>query len=515
MDQTWFYLISIATFVFLFLLNHFLGKQTRHKNLPPSPPSLPVIGHLHLIKEPIHRTLQHLYQTHGPIFALRFGSRSVLVITSPSAVKECFSKNDLVFANRPRLLVGKHLNYNYTTLGAASYGDHWRNLRRLTAREIFSTPCLNVSLSIRQREVRSLLKNLFLASRNSKNQCDDGFAKVEMKSRLSELSFNIIMQIVTGKRYFGDEVVDFEEAKRFREIIRQVLELSGASNPGDFLAFLRWIDFGNLEKKMLAVQKKMDVFLQGLIDERRNGNKGSSDSIGGTKTMIDNMLELQVSEPEYYSDDIIKGIILTMLSAGTDTSSVTIEWAMSLLLNHPEVLKKARAELDENISNDRLADEPDLSNLAYLQGIINETLRLYPAAPLLVPHQSFDECTIGGFHVPANTMLLVNAWAIHRDAKVWDDPTSFKPERYKDGESNEGYKLIPFGLGRRRCPGAGLANLVVGLSLAALIRCFEWERIGEELVDMSEGPGLTMPKAKPLEAMCRARETMINVLSDL
>ncbi|KAI8014392.1 Cytochrome P450 81Q32 [Camellia lanceoleosa] len=104
-----------------------------------------------------------------------------------------------------------------------------------------------------------------------------------MKSRLSELSFNIIMQIVTGKRYFGDEVVDFEEAKRFREIIRQVLELSGASNPGDFLAFLRWIDFGNLEKKMLAVQKKMDVFLQGLIDERRNGNKGSSDSIEGLR----------------------------------------------------------------------------------------------------------------------------------------------------------------------------------------------------------------------------------------
>ena len=204
----------------------------------------------------------------------------------------------------------------------------------------------------------------------------------------------------------------------------------------------------------------------------------------------------------------------TMLAAGTDTSAVTLEWALSLLANHPEVLKKARAELDKIVGQDRLVDESDYSKLPYLQSIISETFRLYPAAPLLVPHESSEDCIIGGYDVPRGTMLMVNAWAIHRDTMVWEDPTSFRPERF-EGLNTEAYKLIPFGVGRRACPGAGLANRVVSLALAALIQCFEWQRPSEEQLDMCEGTGLTMPKAQPLEVMCRARESMISVLEEL
>ncbi|XP_058221153.1 cytochrome P450 81Q32-like [Rhododendron vialii] len=508
MDQTWLYFISTALILFLFLLK-FLQKPSPRKNPPPTPPSLPVIGHLHLIKEPIHRELENLSKKYGPILALRLGSHPVLILSSPSAVEELFSKNDLIFANRPRILVGELLNYNYTTLGASSYGDHWRNLRRLTVLEIFSTAKLNAFLGIRQEEVRSLLKTLFRDS-------PKGFVKVEMKSRLSELSFNIIMRMVAGKRYFGVEVEDYEEAREFRLLIRDLFELSGTSNPGDFVPFLRWIDFGKMEKKMLRVQKKMDAFLQGLIEEKRreDDEKVFEQKGGKTKSMIDSMLGLQDSDPHYYSDEIIKGNVLNMLSAGSDTSSSTIEWAMSVLLNHPKVLDKARAELDTVVAENRLVDESDLSKLPYLQNIISETLRLFPAAPLLVPHESSDDCTIGGYDVARGTMLLVNAWAIHRDPNVWEDPMSFRPERFEDGE-NQAYGLIPFGIGRRSCPGAGLGNRVVGLALAALIQCFDWVRIGDELVDMSEGPGLTMPKSKPLEALCRPREMMVNVLSEL
>lgn len=205
-----------------------------------------------------------------------------------------------------------------------------------------------------------------------------------------------------------------------------------------------------------------------------------------------------------------------MLQAGTDTSSVTIEWAVSLLLNHPEVLKRARAELDKNIGHERLVQESDLPNLPYIQCIINETLRLFPAAPLLVPHEPSEACTIGGFDVAHGTIVMVNAWAIHRDPMIWDDPLSFKPERFeKLGNVNEGYRFIPFGMGRRQCPGSGLANRVVGMALASLIQCFEWERVGEELVGLSEGKGLTMPKVEPLEAMCRPRQSMTHLLMAL
>ncbi|KAB1207045.1 Cytochrome P450 81D1 [Morella rubra] len=164
------------------------------------------------------------------------------------------------------------------------------------------------------------------------------------------------------------------------------------------------------------------------------------------------------------SDQIIKGLIKDLLLAGTDTSTVTLEWALSNLLNHPDVLMKARAELDCQ----------------------------YPAAPLLVPHMSFNDCTIEGYDVPSGTMILVNAWDIHRDPKLWDDATSFKPKRFESGQDQNSHKLIPFGIGRRACPGAGLAQRTMGLTLASLIQCFEWERVSEEEIDMAEGNGISL-----------------------
>lgn len=184
---------------------------------------------------------------------------------------------------------------------------------------------------------------------------------------------------------------------------------------------------------------------------------------------------------------------------------------MSNLLNHPQVLKKAKAELDAVLGPDRFVDEPDVSKLPYLQNIISETLRLY-GPPLLVPHLSSDDCTIAGFDVPRDTMVMVSAWAIHRDPELWDDPESFKPERFESVE-NASYKLMPFGLGRRACPGMGLAQRVVGLTLGSLIQCFEWERVGDENIDMTEGKGVTMPKVVPLEVMCKARPIVNKVLT--
>ncbi|XP_059427909.1 cytochrome P450 81Q32-like [Corylus avellana] len=475
-------------------------QTTTPKHLPPSPPSLPILGHLHLLKKPLHRTFHSLSQKYGQIFSLQFGSRLVIIVSSPSAVEECFTKNDVVLANRPPSLVAKIVGYNMTTMVGAPYGDLWRNLRRIGALEIFSATRLNMFLGIRRDEIKRLLRKL---GRNSSKD----FTKVELKSMFSELTFNIIMRMVAGKRYFGygEEVKNEEEARQFRKTIVEIVASGGASNPQDFLPILRWIDYGGLEKRLMGLAKKTDAFLQALIDEKKGNEEGN--------TMINHLLSLQKSQPDYYTDQIIKGLILVMLFAGTDTSAVTLEWAMSNLLNHPHVLKKARDELDSQIGEENLMDEPDTSKLSYLQNIVSETLRLYPAAPMLLPHMSSTDCTIGGYNIPRNTMLLVNAWAIHRDPRVWDDATSFKPERFEYGET-EAHKLMPFGLGRRACPGAGLAQRTVGLALGSLIQCFEWERVGKEEVDMVEGNGITMPKAVALEAMCKACPIINNLLSE-
>ena len=189
---------------------------------------------------------------------------------------------------------------------------------------------------------------------------------------------------------------------------------------------------------------------------------------------------------------------------------------MSLLLNNPEVLKKAQMEMDNQLGPNHLIEESDLSQLPYLHCIIRETQRMYPAGPI-VPHESSKECMVGGYHIPRGTMLLVNIWGIQNDPKVWKEPRKFLPERFEVGLEGEGHglRLMPFGSGRRGCPGEGLAIRMVGLVLGSLIQCFDWERVGEGKVDMSEGIGLTLPKAQPLLAKCRPRPALINVLSQI
>jgi cytochrome P450 len=181
-----------------------------------------------------------------------------------------------------------------------------------------------------------------------------------------------------------------------------------------------------------------------------------------------------------------------------------MEWALANLLNHPDVLRKAKAELDAQVG-DRLIEESDFAKLHYLQSIISENLRLCPVTPLIPPHMPSSDCTIGGYHVPAGTILFVNAWSLHRDPTLWDEPTSFKPERFESAGRVDASKFIPFGMGRRACPGDGLAKRVMILTLGSLIQCFEWDRVGESKIDMAEKTALTMFKVEPLELMCRAR----------
>ncbi|XP_042479388.1 cytochrome P450 81Q32-like [Macadamia integrifolia] len=502
----------LSFYYFLLFLAFFLLSRhllfSKKKNLPPSGHlCLPIIGHLYLLKKPLHRTLARVSAQYGPILLLKFGSRRILHVSSPAAAEECFTTNDIVFANRPHFLLGKYMAFNHTTLTVAPYGQHWRNLRRLTTLEIFSTSRLEMFSTIRTNEVRSLLRRILIVAGNSSKM-------VEMKSLLFELTLNNMMMMIAGKRYYGDDLGDLDKARQFHELIEEFIKAAGASNVVDFLPFLRWVGFNGLEKKLVRLQGKRDQFMQKLIEEHRMARTQSKDE----KVLLDVMLSLQETDPNYYTDEIIIGLIQVLITAGNDSAAGTMEWVMSLLLNHPEVLKKAQAEIDAIVGQGRLLNESDLANLPYLHCIINETLRMYPAGPLLAPHESSEECIVGGFTIPRGTMLLVNMWAIQNDPKLWEEPTKFMPERMEGigvTSVRDGYKLMPFGSGRRSCPGEGLALRVVGLTLGSLIQCFEWERVDEELIDMTEGPGLTLSKAKPLEAKCKPRPAMLSFLSQL
>ncbi|KAF6142392.1 hypothetical protein GIB67_033819 [Kingdonia uniflora] len=498
-------------FPILFLISRFFFSK--RKNLPPSPPGLPILGHLNLIKspKPLHRVLAKITDRYGPVVFLQLGSRPTLIVSSPTATEECLTKNDITFANRPQLQIGKYVGNNYTTLVWAPYGHNWRNLRKMATLEIFSSYRQQMYNNVRSDEVHFMIKSLLPKEKGAQHRV------IDMRSTLINMTLNNMMMMIAGKRYYGENAKELEKGKLFNEILRVSLAESGGSNPLDFLPFLKWFGFGGIEKQYLKTKMKRDNFLQELIDEQRELRQKSKNEEDNKKpNMIQLLLSLQEKEPKQYDDEMIRGTLWVLLATGSDTSAAAMEWALSLMVNKPEVLKKVQMEIDANVPQGRLLEEADVTNLPYFLSIITETLRMYPGGPLLVPHESSEECVIQGYTIPRGTMLMVNLWALQNDPKLWDKPHEFRPERFENLQGNrDGFKLMPFGTGRRGCPGENVAMRVMGLALGSLLQCFDWERLSEELVDMTEGSGITLVKDQALEVKCSPRPSMMPLLSQL
>ncbi|PIA32986.1 hypothetical protein AQUCO_04200021v1 [Aquilegia coerulea] len=300
--EIFFYCLLFLSFFLVY--KFFLSKKT--KNLPPSPPSLPIIGHFHLLNKSLHRSLAIITDKYGPVLYLWFGFRPVLVASTPSAVEDCFTKNnDIVFANHPRLLASKLMGNDFTIMSWASYGPNWRNQRRISASEVLSANRVHLYSDIRVDEVRSMIKRL--SGHGYK------YRTVEMKSMFFELTLNIMMRMIAGKRYYGEHVKDLEEAKIFQEIVKDAFIVSGVSNIGDFFPFLNLIGVREYKKRVMTVNGEKDKAIQKLIEERRSLRSGFAME-EKEKTFIDVLLSLQETEPDYYTDEMIRGFTWVRLS---------------------------------------------------------------------------------------------------------------------------------------------------------------------------------------------------------
>ncbi|KAH0467265.1 hypothetical protein IEQ34_004503 [Dendrobium chrysotoxum] len=478
-------------FISLFLLSsHFLtGDDRRRLPLPPTPKGWPLLGNLLQLRSKPHRTLQILSRSHGSngLLHLRLGTTTVIIISSASAATKCFRNHDVNLSSRPPNSVGKHIAYNFEDLVMAPYGLHWRMLRKICAIHLFSNKVLNNFQHVRDEEVVRLVH--YLARRE---------VAVDIGATVNTYVTNAMARIIVGRRV----IVDGEMATKFKEMTAEISRLAG--------------QFNGLNKKMKKSREKFGEFLEKIIAEHKL--KAGDDHFNGSnhvKDFLSLLIEMNEDVHQVEKDKLtninIKALLQDMFIAGTDTTSITVEWILVELIRHPHILARAQQELDSIVGRHRLICESDLSKFPFLHTIIKENFRLHPTIPLSIPRMTIEDFEIDGYLIPKGATLFVNVWAIGRDPITWpNDPLEFNPDRFGPGSLHENvdvkgnsFELIPFGAGRRICAGMNLGLRMIHLITAVLVHSFDWKLPDgqlPEMLDMDESYGATMRKKRPLMA---------------
>lgn len=380
----------------------------------------------------------------------------------------------------------------------------WRNLRKIFTQEILSPKRMQFASKLRASEMDFMVNAIFNVVLKSPN------TPVVVEKHLWTLTINFIARMVLSKRYFSnDPAEESAEAAEFKYVLLEQFFLLGSIFPADSFPFLKPFDIGGLQKRTKALLPRFQGILTKILDERRAQRKQEGDAHVDID-MVDVLLTNQ--ERGEITEGNLRGVVWDAFAGGTDTQITTIEWSMAHIVADAQIYESLRSELDREVGLERRVTESDLPKLTYLQAIVKEAFRLHPPTPLLLPHETYKACDVAGYHVPANTRLFVNVWAMARDPKVWENPLEFRPERFLQNDMQEvdvqgrHFNLIPFGAGRRICPALEIGRLGVQLAIASLVQAFEWSLPeGVTELDMSEMPGLTIPMATSLRAIATPR----------
>ncbi|MFS7985514.1 putative premnaspirodiene oxygenase [Helianthus anomalus] len=522
---------TIFSFVFVLLVIKILNRSRTNRstpNLPPGPRKLPFIGNILDAAGPLpHHTLGKLAKKYGPLMHLQLGENSTIVASSAKTAKEVMKTHDLNFAYRPFLLAAHILAYKSTNIMFSPYGDYWRQLRRICNTELLSSKHVQSLRPIREQEVSNLIHTI---SKQSGSVID-----------LSELIYALTYGITT-RSVFGKKV---KHQEALISLVGESIASAGGFTLTDLYPSSKVISFlSGFRPKLEKMHLRLDKMLNDIIEEHKTNEDGQGNA---NHLLVDALLKLQecgnLEVP--LTIDNIKAIILVgkflflfevsvsvclgyllsqtgqvklkccplrkwverdVIGAGSDTSSTVIEWAMSELLRNPSIMEKAQTEVRRVFSTKSTVDETDIQSLDFLKMVIKETLRLHPPAPLMLPMENREKCEINGYEIPVKTKVVVNVWAIGRDPKYWKEPETFNPERFVNSSVDYrglDFEYIPFGAGRRICPGIsfGLANLE--LPLASLLYHFDWKLANESMksqdLDMTESFGATVKRKSVLK----------------
>uniref|UniRef100_A0ACD5VEJ0 Uncharacterized protein n=1 Tax=Avena sativa TaxID=4498 RepID=A0ACD5VEJ0_AVESA len=500
--------LVLTLFVPIFFLLLFTKKSRPFssnggKRLPPSPWGLPILGHLPLLGSLPHRKLRSLAQAHGPVMLLRLGGVPTVVASSATAAQEAMKTRDLAFASRAPVRMAELLFYG-RDIAFAPYGEHWRQGRRVCVLHLLSARRVDSFRRVREQEVAALL---------------DRVRRVACASQpdVVNLTHELICytNAIISRATFGDSNGEHGIGDGLSEVFADFEELLGTVTVGQFVPWLAWVDtLMGLDAKAARTSKVMDEMLERVIaDHRRRrllrGGGPVGDGEDDHRDFVDVLLDVSEAGDDTggveFDTIAIKAIVLDMFAAATDTTYTTLVWAMAELINHPTKMRKLRDEIRVAVIDSGVnpVNEDHIDKMHYLKVVIKETLRLHAPLPLLLPRETLEDTELLGYRVPARTRVVINAWAIGRDAEAWEHAEEFVPERFMnkvDGTAeyevrHDDFRSVPFGAGRRGCPGVGFAAPSIELALASLLYHFDWElstAAGASKLDMSELYGLSV-----------------------
>ncbi|XP_058106313.1 geraniol 8-hydroxylase-like [Magnolia sinica] len=477
-----FYLLLCTSFLLIAThgLLSFRNWLSISRKLPPGPSGLPIVGSLFQIGDRPHESLMALAHAYGPLMSLRLGFVTTVVVSSADMAKEILQKKDHAFAGRaiPDSATAE-ADYELSVAWLPP-SPLWRTLRKILNTQIMTIQRLDALQGLRNKKMVELVQHV--------REISVAGWEVNVGWLAFATTFNLLSSTV-----FSINLVDLKSdgAQEFKDAVSRIMEFAGKPNLSDYFPFLRPFDLQRIRRGVRGSYDRLQY--------RELGNARNED-------FLDVLLDYSQEHGPEFDRRQVNSLLADLFIAGSDTTSTAIEWVMAELLHNPDKMAKAQKELADMIGTRRAIEESDIPQLSYLQAVVKQAMRLHPTVPLL-PHRAVADVELCGFIIPKNTQVLINTWAIARDASIWEEPMSFKPERFlgSDVDFRGGnFGFVPFGAGRRICPGMPLAVRMVSLMVATLIHSFDWKLPKGMLpheMDMSDRFGVTLQKAYPLVAV--------------
>ncbi|KAF5180412.1 Cytochrome p450 [Thalictrum thalictroides] len=462
-------------------------KETLRKlkfcSYPPGPYPLPIIGNiLHLSSnDTAHVALANLAKIHGPIMSLKLGERLLIVGSSHEVATEILKIHDRVMCGRPVPKTLEVLGENLLTLvGAKSCTENWKILRGIFKTELVASEVINSNATMREEKVKELIDLLM--------------EKVGKVVHIHDLVYTTAANIVS-RLLFSQDFINIEDERKKINLVKEVEKLASTPNVADYFPIFSGLDVQGLRRNTLKCRENLYPLWDAVVDGRKESIKSGGDSCKN-KDFLDVLLA------NGFSRNQINWILTEMTITGANTTSAAVEWMMAELIKNPEAMNKLGEELAKEISGNIVRDS-DLPRLPYLNACLKESLRLHPTVGLVL-RTATETCEVMNYTIPKDSEVWVNQWALGRDPTKWEDPLVFNPSRFLGSNLSymgNNFEYIPFGSGKRMCPGLPLATRTVPLIVASLVHSFEWylpDDTSPHELDMEEKLGLILQKSNPL-----------------